>query len=154
MYNDIEFNIKLFLNIDGAVLVVSGDDDKDYEQKIKLINRLKNNEKESCIISAKKFNDSYSFWKNINYLSGIYNEGLSDIEYKQNTVNNFIETKKILILKDLGILDREYLKQISYEIKDVIRKGIKIVILTDLTHEMDLIKSNPDLSGLVRIIRL
>ena len=152
MHNNVEFNIEFSLGISGTLLIISSNNSD--EEKVKLINKLKDNKKDSCVISAKKFNNTYSFWKNINYLSGIYNEGLSDIEYKQNVVNNFIKTNKILVLKDLKILNREYLKQVSYEIKDVIRKGIKIVILTDLKHEMDLINLNPDLNGRVRIARL
>lgn len=152
MYNDVEFNIEFSLSISGTLLIISSNNSD--EEKIKLINKLKDKGKDSLLISAKKFNGTDSFWKNINYLSGLCGEGLSDIEYKQNTVNNFIETNRILVLKDLGILDREYLKQISYEIKEVIRKGIKIVVLTDLKHEMDLINLNPDLNGRIRIVRI
>lgn len=151
-----ESMLEIALKIDGSLIVLSGNN-KDSD-KIDLISKVIDYT-DMVICSFENYDEEYGFWQSILYKSVMYrynSDSVMPTELESKLiVNKYLSDKsKVLIIKDLEEVDSNIKQKISYELKDVMRKGVKIIVLSDSSHELDLIKLNPDLNGRVHFVRM
>lgn len=151
-----ESMLEMALKIDGSLIVLSGNN-KDSD-KIDLISKVIDYT-DMVIYSFESYNKEYGFWQSVLYKSIMYrynSESVIPTELESKFIVNkyFSDKNKVLVIKDLREVDSSMKQNISYELKEVVRKGVKIIVLSDLSHELNLIKLNPDLNGRVQFVRI
>lgn len=150
-----KLRLEMALKMDGSLVVLSGDN-RDSEKIDLLAKVVKSSDIHIC--SFEKNYGKYGFWQSvlcnsIMYICNLDTSIPSEFESKLIVLEYFSKGDKVLVIKDIQNIENEAKKKISYGIKDVIRKSIKIVVFSDLNHELDLVKLNPDLNGRVQFIK-
>lgn len=88
--------------------------------------------------------------------SGTSNAGLTQTYTlnKKLIIDHFVEYKKVLILDDFHYASEDKQYEVACQLKDVIRKGFKAVVISLPHRSDDPVRQNPDLKGRILGIEL
>lgn len=125
-------------------------------------------------LNGNDFEKSGNFWSAIAIKAGIPLSGTNDstntvnshtqsvtqaitqnyVINKDTVINYFIENKKILILDDFHYASDDMQYEAACQLKDVIRRNFKAVVISLPHRSDDPLRNNPDLNGRMQFIEL
>ncbi|MET1250343.1 ATP-binding protein [Sporolactobacillus sp. STCC-11] len=73
---------------------------------------------------------------------------------KDRIINYFVENELVLVLDDFHYATAKLQFDIAYQLKDAIRKGLKVIVISLPHRADDAIRKNPDLSGRLSLINM
>ena len=108
-------------------------------------------------ISGTDFNVNIDIWLTVASKAGLMsgvnsNVGANWVLSKDTIIRYCIDNNKALVITDFHCAAPKLQKEIAYQVKDAIRKGLKIVMLLP-TQEVDsILRRNADMSGRMSVI--
>lgn len=110
-------------------------------------------------ISKVDFNENTDFWLAVASKTGLIpdinsNEKTNAILSKDTIINYYIDKNKVLVLTDFHCVIPKLQKEIAHQVKDAIRKGLKVVLLLPAQYTNIILRRNPDLSGRISVINI
>lgn len=110
-------------------------------------------------ISGTDFNANADFWLAVASKAGLMPGVNSDVGAnsslsKDRIIRHCIDNDKVLVITDFHCAAPKLQKEIAYQVKDAIRKGLKIVMLLPAQEADSVLKQNADLSGRMSVIEI
>lgn len=108
-------------------------------------------------ISGTDFNVNIDIWLTVASKAGLMSGVNSIIETnnslsKDMIIKYCIDNNKVLVLTDFHCAAPKVQKEVAYQVKDAIRKGLKIVMLLPAQAMDSVLRQNADLSGRMSVI--
>ena len=110
-------------------------------------------------ISGTDLNEDTDIWLAVAYKAGLMpvvnpiietNNSLS----KDMIIKYCIDNNKVLVITDFHCAAPKLQKEIAYQVKDAIRKGLKIIMLLSAQEADSVLRQNADLSGRMSVIEI
>lgn len=106
-------------------------------------------------ISRTDFNEDTDFWLAVAYKAGLMpNVGANSSLSKDTIIRYCVDNGKVLVITDFHCAAPKLQKEIAYQVKDAIRKGLKIVMLLPAQEADSVLRQNADLSGRMSVIEV
>lgn len=110
-------------------------------------------------ISGTYFNVNIDIWLTVASKAGLMpgvnsNVGANSSLSKDTIIKYCVDNGKILVLTDFHCAAPKLQKEIAYQVKDAIRKGLKIVMLLPAQEADSVLRQNADLSGRMSVIEV
>ena len=110
-------------------------------------------------ISGTDFNVNIDIWLTVASKVGLMpgvnsNVGANSSLSKDTIIKYCVDNGKILVLTDFHCAAPKLQKEIAYQVKDAIRKGLKIIMLLPAQEADSVLRQNADLSGRMSVIEV
>ena len=110
-------------------------------------------------ISGTDLNEDTDFWLAVAYKAGLMfgvnsNVRANSILSKDTIIRYCIDNNKVLVITDFHCAAPKLQKEIAYQVKDAIRKGLKIVMLLPEQVADSILRRNADMSGRMSVIEV
>ena len=106
-------------------------------------------------ISGTDFNEDADFWLAVASKAGLIPcVGANNSLSKDRIIRYCIDNDKVLVITDFHCAAPKLQKEIAYQVKDAIRKGLKIIMLLSAQEADSVLRQNADLSGRMSVIEI
>lgn len=106
-------------------------------------------------ISGTDFNEDTDFWLAVTSKVGLIPDvGANSSLSKDRIIKHCIDNDKVLVITDFHCAAPKLQKEVAYQVKDAIRKGLKIIMLLPAQKADSVLRQNADLSGRMSVIEV
>lgn len=110
-------------------------------------------------ISGTDLNVNTDFWLAVASKAGLMpgvnsNVGANSSLSKDTIIRYCVDNGKVLVITDFHCAAPKLQKEIAYQVKDAIRKGLKIIMLLSAQEADSVLRQNADLSGRMSVIEV
>lgn len=110
-------------------------------------------------ISGTDLNVNTDFWLAVASKAGLMpgvnsNVGANSSLSKDRIIRHCIDNNKVLVITDFHCTAPKLQKEIAYQVKDAIRKRLKIIMLLPAQEMDSVLRQNADLSGRMSVIEV
>lgn len=138
------------LNIRGFMVVICGESEAEIQVLCERVVDATDLVKVSCLGIERKD----ELWKKIGCQVGMSSMVMQNTLIKQSVIEYFIKNHLILLVKDYYQIEKDLQLFFAHQFKDVIRKGMKVVLMSNQNSCNEILCKNPDLQGRITYINV